>query len=93
MHWRTISDAIPTGRITHDAKDGLIVNWDSMIGGARQRSVDGRWTVAVHDMIDGDMDTAPALSSVVANRADIASELLKLAAQLFDQRSDDSTVN
>lgn len=86
-YWQSVEDAILDGRITHDVADSLSVNWRDFIGGARERASDGRWTVAVHDMIGGDMDTAPALSSVVSNRDEVAAELLTLAGRLLRNRN------
>ena len=85
-HWQYVADAIPDGRVSHDVPDSVIVNWNSLLGAARQRPRDGHWIVVVHDIIDGDMDTAPELHSYVADKSAIPSELLLHAAKLLEMR-------
>lgn len=85
-HWQAITDAIPDGRVSHDVPDSVLVNWNSLLGGARRRPRDGHWIVVVHDIIDGDLDTAPELDTVVSDRTAIPAQLLALGERLLEMR-------
>jgi hypothetical protein len=81
-----LEQRLPGCRISHDEADFVIVNWQHTLGGVRQRSGDGKWIVAVHDILESELETAPAVERLASSRGEALRMLCDMALQLVKKR-------
>ncbi len=78
-----IAERLPGNRVSHSTDESIIVNWEGLVAGASYRPNDGKWTVAVHDISNGDMDTGNKKSEVEETREQAIIRLCEMCSEML----------
>ncbi len=82
---------LPGYRITHDTSSSLLISWNKLVCGARKHPHDGTWIVAVHDVSEDDLDSAPSADEIASSRDEALGKLCDLAERMIALRPREGT--
>ncbi len=83
---RIFENRLPGCRVTHSEPESIGVDWSGLVCVARERPRDGRWIIVVHDVSDGDLDTAPMREGSAPGRDGAIKKLCDLAEDMLRLR-------